>query len=497
MKKNLLLISIFLIICGPSVLAQAFTFTAGQLTYNENFDILGATGTTYLTGWTGVRYTGTGVIGPLPLVVTDGSANSGAVYNVGTALSDERALGMLGSASTIPRIGAYFINNTGAGISQVSLTGVMEQWRSGSSNTVTETCAFEYSTDATDLLTGTWTPVTNFDLVEKITSSAVAAALDGNLPENQTALTATLIGLSWQVGTDLWIRWSDVNDLGSDGIYSIDSLSMTVSNSTSANISVTSPVSGNQWRQGTSHNIIWTASNTSADVMIEYTDNASAGTPTWTTLNASIAANTGTWTWDIPSDQVLSADSKIRITDIPQTATGSSGIFSIVAHPMQISTLAELRTGTPGTVYTYTGQGILTFQQAFRNQKYIQDATAAILIDDNAGMITTTYTIGDALTNITGTIAEFNGMTQFTPESDPGTAASNGNTITPEVVTLSQLYANWENYEAELIQVPNITFTSPTGNFANGIIYPVTDDNGTGADFRTTFYDVDYISTPV
>lgn len=267
--------------------------------------------------------------------------------------------------------------------------------------------------------------------------------------------------------------------------------------SATTSITVASPVTGDQWRQGTAHNITWAANATNPNVMIEYTDNASAGVPTWSTLNASIAANAGTWTWNIPAGQTLSSDCKIRITDIPQTAIGLSGTFSIITPPAQITTLAALRAGTAGTTYTYTGQGILTFKQTFRNQKYIQDATAAILIDDNAGKITTTYNLGDAITNITGTVAEYNGMLQFTPESDPGAPASTGNSINPEVVTLAQLYGNWENYEAELIKVPNITFTNPSGNFANGVIYPVTDNNATGADFRTTFYDVDYINTPV
>jgi PKD repeat protein len=263
-------------------------------------------------------------------------------------------------------------------------------------------------------------------------------------------------------------------------------------------ISVNSPAGGDQWRQGTTHNINWSASGTSANVMIEYTDNASAGTPTWSTLNASIAASAGTWAWAIPANQALSTDCKIRITDLsPNTATGLSGTFSIILPPAQLTTLAALRAATPGTIYTYTGQAILTFKQTFRKQQYIQDGTAAILIDDVNGKITTTYNIGDAITNLTGTVAVFNGMTQFTPESDPGAAVSTGNIVTPEVVSLAQLNANWENYEAELIKVPNVNFTSPTGNFANGVIYPVTDIAGTAANFRTTFYDVDYINTAV
>ncbi|HPT14147.1 MAG TPA: lamin tail domain-containing protein [Bacteroidales bacterium] len=282
-----------------------------------------------------------------------------------------------------------------------------------------------------------------------------------------------------------------------DGIRIGTTWSSVVGLAAPVSLTVTSPTAGEEWEQGSTHNITWNASGTNANVKIEYTDNASAGTPTWITLVASVPAANESWTWNIPAGQPLSTDSKIRITDVPQTVSATSGIFSIISPPAPVATLAELRAGTPGVKYRYTGNGILTFQQTFRHQKFIQDATAAILIDDNGGEITTTYALGDAITNIIGTVAVFNGMTQFTPLFDPGAPASSGNTITPEVVSLATLNANWENYESELIKIPNITFTGATGNFANGTIYPVTDINSTAANFRTTFYDVDYIGTPV
>ena len=226
MKKSLLFVAIFFLsICGPSVMAQAYTFVAGGLSYNETFDGMGATGTSYLTGWTGVRWAGTGIIGAtLTMAITDGSANSGNVYNVGTTDATDRAFGSLGSGSTNPRYGASFLNSTGASITQLDLAGTMEQWRSGSNEVTNENVVFEYSLDATDLLTGTWTAVPSFDLMEKNTTTTASVALDGNLAENQTAISASITGLPWLQGTSLWIRWSDLNDLGTDGIYAIDNL---------------------------------------------------------------------------------------------------------------------------------------------------------------------------------------------------------------------------------------------------------------------------------
>lgn len=229
MKKLFTLIAI-LIFTGwnTNIFAQAYTFTAGQLSFTESFDGM-TTGTAYVPGWTAIRYAGSGAVGAtLTIAVTDGGSNSGNIYNVGTTAAADRSFGSLASGSTVPRFGASFLNSTGSSITAISLTGMMEQWRSGSSNTVNEVNAFEYSLDATDLSSGTWIAVTGFDLAEKIVTSTTAAALNGNLPENQTAISANISGINWTPNSNLWIRWSDVDNTGSDGILTIDNLNMTV-----------------------------------------------------------------------------------------------------------------------------------------------------------------------------------------------------------------------------------------------------------------------------
>jgi PKD repeat protein len=95
-------------------------------------------------------------------------------------------------------------------------------------------------------------------------------------------------------------------------------------------ITVTSPATGNFWEQGTAHDIMWVASNTDPNVMIELTTDASSGSPTWTTLNASVPAAQGSWTWNISPTQTTSDDCQIRITDFTAEAEGLSGIFSII-----------------------------------------------------------------------------------------------------------------------------------------------------------------------
>lgn len=213
--------------------SQAFTFSASQLEYNENFDGMGAAGTAYVTGWTAIRSAGTGAAGAtLSMAANDGSANSGNAYNAGASGSSERAFGTLASGSTVPALGASFVNGTGAVITSVQLDGMNEQWRSGSNSSQNEICKFEYSLDATDLATGTWTAVTDFDLAEVQITSTTAAALDGNQSANKRGISASINGLVWAPGTTLWIRWTDVDNTGSDGMHCIDDFSMAVSTGT-------------------------------------------------------------------------------------------------------------------------------------------------------------------------------------------------------------------------------------------------------------------------
>ncbi|MCK9434650.1 MAG: chitobiase/beta-hexosaminidase C-terminal domain-containing protein, partial [Candidatus Cloacimonetes bacterium] len=129
----------------------------------------------------------------------------------------------------------------------------------------------------------------------------------------------------------------------------------------------------------------------------------------------------------------------------------STATYSI---PVSVENIAELRAQTTGSnVYTLTGEAILTFQQSSRNQKYIQDATGAILIDDNAGNITTTYNLYDGITGISGTLTLYSNLLQFVPVADPGEATSSNNVVEPEVRTLASLSAV---DQAKLIKVMNV-----------------------------------------
>lgn len=232
-----LLLSLFLLFVSLHLSAQV-SLTVLNTAKTENFDGITATGTSPISGWFAVKAAGTNsttVGATIPLIVYANSSNAGGAYNVGTASATDRAIGSLASGSLVPRFGTSFQNNTGSTVTSIDFTGVMEQWRTGS-NALVEILPFEYSFNATSIAdaTATWLPLTSMDLVEKLTANNSNVAVDGNQTANQTALSGTISSITWANGATLYIRWTDKDDTGSDGIYSIDDFSIKPNGSVAA-----------------------------------------------------------------------------------------------------------------------------------------------------------------------------------------------------------------------------------------------------------------------
>jgi flagellar hook assembly protein FlgD len=169
----------------------------------------------------------------------------------------------------------------------------------------------------------------------------------------------------------------------------------------------------------------------------------------------------------------------------------SEATYSI---PVSVSTIAELRAMPTGAsnVYTLTGEAVLTYQNANRNTKYIQDATAAIVIDDPATAITTAYMDYDGITGITGTLGVYNGLLQFTPVVDPGEATSSNNVVEPEVRTLASLISA---DQAKLIKITDATISGAAQFPSYASNLTITDASATGT--LRTFPNTDYAGTDV
>jgi len=200
--------------------------------YTQNFDALASTGTTgssLPTDWT---FSETGGSAPTTYSVGTGSGTTGDTWSFGVAGTNpitDRAFGGLGSGTvTQILIGTFFVNNTGATITQLAISYFGEQWRNGN-NLTQQKLDFQISFTATsisDATPGVWTDVNALDFTGPI-ATATAGALDGNLAANRVALASTITGLNITAGATFWIRWVDVNDAGNDHGLAIDDFSLT------------------------------------------------------------------------------------------------------------------------------------------------------------------------------------------------------------------------------------------------------------------------------
>jgi len=194
-------------------------------------------GSAGISGWDGVKRAGTGATG-MNFVVDNGSGNSGALYSYGSTISaaavpdPERALGSLSSGTNSPAFGVAIVNNTGATINSVSISYTGEYWRSSTSSTATpNTLTFGYevgaANSATYLTSATASANPLLDLPGPVPVAA-NAALNGNSIANQIPRAGVLTNLNWQNGDSLYIRWSDVDDQGSDAGLAVDDFSLSV-----------------------------------------------------------------------------------------------------------------------------------------------------------------------------------------------------------------------------------------------------------------------------
>ena len=213
-------------------------------------------------------------------------------------------------------------------------------------------------------------------------------------------------------------------DSGDEDI-AIDNLRVVDGFTASPSLTVTNPSDGETFVPGTTQvDVTFNTANTSASDQVNIDVN-------------------GNVTQDISSPfPVQTADGQTYNITLDLVSGGnivdSESLTFDVATATQVPDVATLRNGAQdGTLYELTGEALLTYQQGFRNQKYVEDATAGILIDDPAGNITTTYEIGDGITGLVGEVTEFAGVIQFIPLGDPGAASS---TRTLRIMNLSLLH---------------------------------------------------------
>jgi trimeric autotransporter adhesin len=233
MKKVLTFLSL---ITGAIVANAQVTITT--LGYTQDFNSLDTittgTGSTNLpTGWLiAERSLGSGTNAIDAYRAGTGSSNTGDTYSFGTASNTERAFGSVASGSNRSRFGLAIINGRTDTITSFTLNFNCEQWRIGDTATIKDTTLFEYSTSAIAMwdTTSLWNSLASCNLTSvRDTGLTANTAIDGNLAANKSAKTGTAY-FNLAPGDTLFLRWFDLNILGSDDGLAVDDVNITFSN---------------------------------------------------------------------------------------------------------------------------------------------------------------------------------------------------------------------------------------------------------------------------
>ncbi len=224
--------------------------SASVLLLSENFDGMGAAGTTLPAGWEAgflgvessnnrvafVPYGGNGqAITNMPIIVSDASAipnpNVGTIMNLGLSGDGDRALG--GYPRTTPSGDHVYqvaiVNTTGVSLTEVTIRYAGEQWNQaqGTSSSGLEQLRVLVSTTS-PIDQFTYYPTLDFTAPLQGPGAVNPTALNGNDPANRAIVTDTiLLPTAVAPGGTFWVRWHDWNDNGTtDHFLGIDDITV-------------------------------------------------------------------------------------------------------------------------------------------------------------------------------------------------------------------------------------------------------------------------------
>ena len=126
--------------------------------------------------------------------------------------------------------------------------------------------------------------------------------------------------------------------------------------------------------------------------------------------------------------------------------------------PATVANIAAFKALTDNTTpYCFSNDVTYVFKQG--SYAYVKDATGGLLL--YGGQNTTSYQEGDQISNLMGTRSVYHGQIELTPTTITPAATSNTGSVAPIVVTMAELLANYDQYDAQLITLQGVTF--PTG----------------------------------
>ncbi|MGH9970252.1 MAG: hypothetical protein ACREBG_20990 [Pyrinomonadaceae bacterium] len=486
---------------GTGVLSLTTLGTAAT----ENFDTLATAGTTNTTlpaGWY-ITEQGGGARDNEQYGADTGGSGTGDIYSYGAAVSTERALGALRSGTLIPFFGAKITNNTGSTITSLDIAYTGEEWRLGTAAR-TDRIDFQISTNATDLTTGTYTDVDSLDFTTPNTVLPLGAK-DGNAAGNRTTIASSITSQSIPNGATFFIRWTDLDASGADDGLAVDDFSVTPQGAgggqPTLNINDVTQAEGNAGTTTFNFNVTLTAPAGLGGVTFIIntadgtTNPANAGTDYVAIVNGAGSIPEGnnstpvsvTVNGDVTSE--LNETFFVNISNITDANPGDvQGLGTITNDDVTLTTIHDIQgsgssSPIPGANVTTTG--IVTLLRTSSNGGggiasgfFLQapDADADANPNTSEGIFVFTSSVppvavGDEV-NVTGTVVEFNGLTEIGSVTNISLIDS-GNPL-PTAVTLDTTILDpaaaptqpqLEKFEAMRMTGLSLNSVAPNDNF--------------------------------
>lgn len=138
---------------------------------------------------------------------------------------------------------------------------------------------------------------------------------------------------------------------------------------------------------------------------------------------------------------------------------------AIYTFPTEVADIAAFKAANSSTnTIPYHITGDVTYVFHGGAYTYVKDASAGLMIFDqntNNPVITNTYNEGDVISGgLYGTYTLYNQQVELIPTMNPAASTQNTGTVQPIVVTMADLLANYDMYDAQLITLENVTFAN-------------------------------------
>ena len=480
----------------------SLTTTASPV--SETFNTLATSGTTNMTlptGWY-ITESGAGTRDNEAYGADTGGSTTGDIYSYGTGgtpPSTERALGELRSGTLIPLFGAKFTNNTGTTVTTLEISYTGEQWRIGNNGAARDDrLDFQYSLNATDLSTGTWTDVNALDFTNPVKTATSAGPLDGNNAANRTGLTAQILNVNIPNGASFFVRWTDLDASGADDGLAIDDFSITAQPAVIAPSLTVGDVSQDEGNAGTTAFTFTVSLNDTMHDGVTFDWSTADGTAVApgdytavTNGTGSIApgSNSTTITVNVNGDTADETGETffVNLSNVTNAVVqDGQGQGTIVNDDFALTPIYAIQGSTPtgGTDFNspYNGHpvtttGVVTLLKTGQNVGaastasgfFMQDPAGDGNTDTSDGIFVFTSSVpavnvGDSV-RVAGTVQEFNGLTELGSVTNVA-VLSTGNPLPADIeFTTNDLPADGAPWQPQLEKYESMRVCSAAGGY--------------------------------